>query len=163
MLSKRPLRAHLVFGSRFEPETAPKTGGYFLGVGVFFGLWNLPGARLLLERSWTSIFNNFGSVLKAKNMVWGLWNRPFHTTCRPQTTSETHPRTSSLILDFAVSSTSLPQLNLKQGRRRCLAARRLGLAPHPTKLLPATYAREAAAQTTSKSLHSHEQLPKYHT
>ena len=127
MLPKRPLRAHLVFGSRFEPETTPKRGvGSFYKKGVLEGLWNLPGARLLLERSWTSIFDNFGSVLRAESMVWGLWNRPFHTTCRPQTTSETYPRISFLILDFPVSSTFLPQLNLKQGRRRCLAARRLG-------------------------------------
>ena len=35
MLPKRLLRAHLVFGSRFEPETAPKGGGViFWGPGM---------------------------------------------------------------------------------------------------------------------------------
>ena len=39
-----------------------------------------------------------------------------------RTTSDTNSRISSLILDFPGSSTFLLQLNLKQGRRRCLAA-----------------------------------------
>ena len=40
-------------------------------------VWNLPGARLLLERSWTSIFDNFGFVLNPKSMFWGPWIRLF--------------------------------------------------------------------------------------
>lgn len=49
-----------------------RKGGLISQEKFFFELWNLPGARLLLERSGTSIFDNFGSVLTAKNIVWGL-------------------------------------------------------------------------------------------
>ena len=52
MLPKRPLRAHLVFGSRFGPKTAPKQGG-----GLLLG-----------SRVW-----------RAKSMVWGPWQCPFRT------------------------------------------------------------------------------------
>ena len=54
MLPKRPLRAHLVFGSRFYLETASKRGGLFDNKNVFLNsgtfpepvcCWNAPGPR----------------------------------------------------------------------------------------------------------------------
>ena len=68
-------------------EMGPKPGGG----DNFRSFLPLNPPRISLERSWTSIFDHFGSVLKAKNMVWGLWKRAFNTTCRPQTTSEPIP------------------------------------------------------------------------
>ena len=37
-----------------------------------------PGGRLLLERSWTSIFQYSGFVLSPKSMFWGFWLRLLH-------------------------------------------------------------------------------------
>ena len=52
-------------------------GGLFLVFWVFFCLWTLLGPRLLLERSWTSIFHHLGFVLSPNNMFWCPWIRLF--------------------------------------------------------------------------------------
>ena len=44
-----------LLGIVFTSNRLPRGGGIKLDSVVLFGLWNLPGARLLLDRSWTLI------------------------------------------------------------------------------------------------------------
>ena len=64
----------LKISSKKHSKRVPyRRGVYFLLLGVFFWLWTLLGATLLLERSWTSIFHYFGFVLTPKIMFCGPW------------------------------------------------------------------------------------------
>ena len=69
------------FWVSFWSQNGSQTGGGVLENGVPEGLRNLPGALLLLEGSKPSILTHFGSVWRAKSMVWRPWQCPF---CAPQ-------------------------------------------------------------------------------
>ena len=78
-------------------------GVLFYALGSFCGLWNLPGASLLLEHFWTSILDQFGFVLKAKNIGLGQLEPPLSYHLPPSNPAQDKLYDSLTVLCRALS------------------------------------------------------------